>query len=415
MKNPATVPSVAILSLSTIADDPRVQRHGSALVAEGWQVTTIGFGSAGDGGQWKHRSVPELPYERGVLPRTLRIFSLLTSRALPGVALQTWCRQPRHQALLRALPDLDVDVVIACDYTSVPAAMALADSTEATLIYDSHEFAVGEKEENPVWRALYPPYIRAIERLGLKRAFDSITVSEGIASAIAREYNLDRLPTVIRNLPSYIEVPYRPVKEHLIVHHHGALVPGRGLELIVASVPLWHRRFSLRLRGPVDPDYLVKLRALIDRNGVADRVTIAPPLPMERLISDASEADIGIHLLPPFGPQNRFSLPNKLFEFLMAGLAVVVSDLPEMRRIVEAYDVGIVIADATAQGVASQINALDSDAVNAYKQAALATANKLCWDNEKDRFLKMCRAALAHRTNAGGIYSAPTQESFNAA
>jgi glycogen synthase len=398
MKGVAIAPSVAILSLSTIAADPRVQRHAAALVADGWQVTTIGFGNAGDGQQWTHRSIPELPYERASIPRARRICGLLASHALPRVALWTWRQQPRHQALLRAIRDLDVDVVIACDYTSLPAAMALADSAVATLVYDSHEFALGEKEENPVWRAIYPPYIRAIEELGLKQAYDSITVSEGIASAISREYRLDRAPTVIRNLPIYHEMQYRPVREQLMVHHHGVLVPGRGLELLIASVAHWQPRFSLRLRGPVDPDYLVKLRALINHNRVADRVTIAPPLPMECLIPDAWEADIGIYLLPDFGPQNRFSLPNKLFEFLMAGLAVITSDLPEMRRIVEAYGVGIAIADATVQRVANQINALNVGAVDAYKKAALASARDLCWDNEKERFLRLCRAALAHRS-----------------
>jgi glycosyltransferase involved in cell wall biosynthesis len=408
MKGSAIAPSVAILSLSTIAADPRVRRHVGALVADGWKVTTVGFGDAGDGQQWTHRSIPELPYERGILPRAGRICGLLASHALPGAALWTWRRQPRHQVLLRAVHDLEFDVVIACDHTSLPAAMVLADSAAAALVYDSHEFALGEKEENPVWRAIYPPYIRAIEEGGLRRAYDCITVSEGIATAIAQEYHLDRTPTVIRNLPGYHEMPYRPVREHLMVHHHGVLAPGRGLELLVASVAHWHPRFSLRLRGPADPDYLVKLRALINHNGVADRVTIARPLPMECLIADAWEADIGIYLLPDFGPQNRFSLPNKLFEFLMAGLAIITNDLPEMRRIVEAYGVGIVIADATIQGVATRINALHVGAVDAYKKAALAAARNLCWDNEKEHFLKLCRAALAHRNCCAKISNAPS-------
>jgi glycogen synthase len=414
MNGVAIAPSVAILSLSTIAADPRVRRHAGSLVADGWQVTTIGFGNAGDGQQWTHRSVPELPYDRGVLPRARRICGLLASHALPGAALWTWRQQPRHQALLRAVRDLEFDVVIACDHTSLPAAMVLANSAAAALVYDSHEFALGEKDENPVWRAMYPPYIRAIEELGLRRAYGSITVSEGIATAIAREYGLERAPIVIRNLPSYHEMQYRPVREQLMVHHHGVLVPGRGLELLIASVAHWQPRFSLRLRGPVDPDYLVKLRALINHNGVAGRVTIAPPLPMEYLISDASEADLGIHLLPDFGPQNRFSLPNKLFEFLMAGLAVITSDLPEMRRIVEAYGVGVVIAEATVRGVASQINSLHIGAINAYKEAAIKAARDLCWEKEKEHFLKLCRAALAHRNGYGEFQIPLPQGSFQA-
>lgn len=385
---------VAILSLSTIEDDPRVQRYARTLIADGWQVTTVGFGEAGAGRHWVHRPVPELPYESGVLARGVRICGLVTSRAIPVAALWTWRRQARHAALLRAVADLTTDLVIACDHVSLPAAMALAVSVTAPLVYDSHEFAVREKEEDLVWRILYPPYIRAIERSGLAQAAGAITVSEGIASAMAEEYRLASAPAVIRNFPVYRAMPFRPPKEHLIVHHHGALVPDRGLELLIRSVSFWQPRFNLRLRGPIAADYESALRALIERCGVGNRVTIAPPLPMESLIADAWEADIGIHLLPDFGTQNRFALPNKLFEFLMAGLAVVTSDLPEMRRIVDTYGVGLVVPNTTAESVAGMINMLDTDRIVAFKRAALDAARSLCWEAEEERFLSICGAVV---------------------
>jgi len=366
-----------------------------ALLADGWQVTTVGFGEAGDERHWMHRPVSELPYERGIHQRAVRVCGLIASRATIQAALWTWHQQARHQALLHAVAGLDTDLVIACDYTSLPAAVALAVSTGARLVYDSHEYAVREKDENHIWRILYPPYIRALEQSGLARAAGAMTVSEGIASAMAKEYGLDPAPTVIRNLPFYRAMPFRAPGEHIVVHHHGSLVPGRGLELLIASVPLWHSRFSLRLRGPTAMDYRVALRAQIDRCGITNRVSILPPLDPKDLINDAWEADIGIHLLPDFGNQNRFALPNKLFEYLMAGLAVVTTDLPEMRSILKEYGVGVVTSDAAPESVATTINALDNDHIAIYKQAALEAARSLCWEAEQARFLEFCRAAIA--------------------
>jgi glycosyltransferase involved in cell wall biosynthesis len=391
-----------ILSLSRIADDPRIQRHAQALVGDGWQVTTVGFGKAGNGRSWLHRPVPELPSERSIRQRVARVCGLIASRASIRAAHWTWHQQPRYQALARSVSGLDAALVIACDHTSIPAAMALADASGAPLLYDSHEYAVCEKEENLIWRVLYPPYIRALEQTGLRQAADSITVSTGIATAMAHEYGLDRAPTVIRNLPFYCALPFRAPGDHIVVHHHGNLVPGRGLELLIASVPLWHSRFHLRLRGPIAPDYHVTLLARINRFGVADRVSIARPLAPKDLLADAWEADIGIHVLPDFGNQNRLALPNKLFEYLMAGLAVVTSNLPEMRRILQEYGVGVVTPAATPEGIASAINMLDTDRIAAYKKAALEAARSLCWEAEQGRFLELCRAVVTQpNTNVG--------------
>src|SRR5690242_7195273 len=98
---------VANLSLSTSASDPRVQRQARALVGDGWHVTTVGFGENDDGPRWIHRSVPQLPYERHPLLRGLRIGGLLATRAIPRAAHWVWHRQAQHDALLRAVNNLE--------------------------------------------------------------------------------------------------------------------------------------------------------------------------------------------------------------------------------------------------------------------------------------------------------------------
>jgi glycosyltransferase involved in cell wall biosynthesis len=117
------------------------------------------------------------------------------------------------------------------------------------------------------------------------------------------------------------------------------------------------------------------------------------------LIPLANEADIGVHPLVATSEQTRFSLPNKLFEYLMAGLAVCVSDLPEMAEIVRRYRVGGLISTTTPGGIAAAVNAIDISALPEIKSRALTAARDLCWDKEKAVLLDAV-AATANRSAA---------------
>jgi glycosyltransferase involved in cell wall biosynthesis len=383
--------SAIVISLSTIANDPRVCRQIRALSDAGWSVTSVGYGAAPQGDpNWRHVQVPELPHDARPLRRGLRVLGLLTARLWPGIALPVWGGQPRHRALMEAVASLPTaDLIVANDYTALPAGAALAARTQARLIYDTHEYAAGERDEEARWRLLYPPYIRAIERSGIAAGAVVTTVSEGIATRLAADYGMAQ-PAVVRNLPFYRPVADRKAAADPLVHYHGVIVPGRGLEMLIDSVRSWRPPFRLRIQGPSSPDYLAELKARADRNGVASRILFAPPAPADRLVASASEADIGIHVLPGFSHQNSYALPNKLFEYLMAGLAVVVTDLPEMRRIVAGKGVGRLVEGESAEAIAAAVNAMGAAEIEGYRQAALASARELCWEREKDRFLAVC-------------------------
>ncbi|MBV8162028.1 MAG: hypothetical protein JO265_13990 [Acidimicrobiia bacterium] len=111
---------------------------------------------------------------------------------------------------------------------------------------------------------------------------------------------------------------------------------------------------------------------------------------MTELVSAAAgTADVGIHPLPAVNRQTRYALPNKLFEYAMAGLAVCVSDAPEMRRVVEQHRLGVTFADAEPATIASAVNSLTSERIALFKQNALRAAKQLSWDVEKERLLEV--------------------------
>lgn len=384
------MPHAILVSASRIASDPRVTRQGEALAADGWSVTSIGYTAPPlPEPAWQARHVPEPGYETDLARRLVRIASLMGCRILPSLAEGIWASQARHAALVSASEGLSADLVVANDYTSLPVAANIAGRSGAGLMYDSHEDAAGERPTDRNWRLLYPPYIRAIERRFAPMADVVTTVSEGIAASLQSTYTLPKRPAVIRNLPRWRPVPDIPRTGTILVHHHGILVPGRGLEIMIDSLPSWRPEFSLRLRGPITPSYKAELEARARTLGAFGRLAFADPVPFDDLVVAAADADVGLHILPVF------AMPNKVFEYVMAGLSLITCDLPELTGIVREHDLGQVLPEVTPQALATAVNRLNRSTLPRQRERALAASRVLCWDHEKLRFLALCRECLA--------------------
>jgi hypothetical protein len=91
--------------------------------------------------------------------------------------------------------------------------------------------------------------------------------------------------------------------------------------------------------------------------------------------------------LPDHSRHNAFALPNKFFEYVMAGLALCVSELPEMARLVHQYELGTLIPRVEPAAIAAAINGLDRHRIDAFKRASLRAARELCWEKESERML----------------------------
>jgi glycosyltransferase involved in cell wall biosynthesis len=126
---------------------------------------------------------------------------------------------------------------------------------------------------------------------------------------------------------------------------------------------------------------------------------------MTQLVSAATAFDVGLMALPGHSAHNRFALPNKIFEYMMAGLALCVSDLTSMRGVAETSKAGVLIADVTPLEIAAAINGLTRERVDAYKRAALAAAQTYNWETEGARLL----AALARLARSTDPYAARKQ------
>jgi glycosyltransferase involved in cell wall biosynthesis len=178
------------------------------------------------------------------------------------------------------------------------------------------------------------------------------------------------------------------------VLYHGIVTPGRGLEATIDSVAAWRPQLELTIRGPGVDHYLAVLRSRIAERGLTDRVILAPAVPMTALVHEAAAYDIGFFALPGSSRHNEFALPNKFFEYIMAGLALCVTNLPEMGRLIHMHELGVTFDSVDPAVIAGAINELDPSTIDRYKRNALLAAGELCWERESERLVKAYEALL---------------------
>jgi glycogen synthase len=399
-----------VVSLSHIPSDPRVKRQAVALLQPGTEVVLLGIegsrfpapGPASYEGMAYHTlSRPDWPLGRKLIDAAALLAArlplglerdLAIARRMPGAA----AAEAALLSLLERFDRRERTMVIANDWNTIPAALSAHRRFAVPFHLDVHELSYAEHQERLDWRLLFPPLIKSIEAVGLATAHSSSCVSPGIARLMAQTYRLSVSPTVILNVPDGPPLPPRQPGSTINVLYHGLFNPNRGLERLIRSTATWlpHLRLVLRGRAPA-PAYECSLRELIATLRVGDRVEVEPMVPQAKVITTANAADIGIFLPSLASPQNRFALPNKLFEYLHAGLLVVIPAATDMARVTAPYDCCLTLNedDQTPEGIAAALNSIDSAELWTRKQRAHEAAQLFNWSREKSRFLAQFAAS----------------------
>jgi glycosyltransferase involved in cell wall biosynthesis len=297
--------------------------------------------------------------------------------------------RPLHRHCYALLRQIRPDVIHANDWPVLPIAVMMKKAIGARIVYDSHEFASEEHGERWLWRLLYRPHVCATEAAGLREADRVVTIGPGIAHLMEQAYSLPQQPLVVANVPDYRAVPVHPLGQTLELLYHGLMTAGRGIETLIMAVAQTQRPARLVLRGDGATRYVDSLRRLAARYTMPGQVTFEPAVPFDEVIATAACADIGLFTPPLVTPQARFMLPNKLFEYLMAGLMVIVSDADDVAGVVRRYDCGIVLSGVSPSRLAAVIDALGPDEIRQYKDRARESAYSLCWDREQGKLIAL--------------------------
>ena len=356
-------------------------------------MTGIGLpGALSPPPSWPVIEVPAPP-----LPSKLARAGQITVGALgsAGFSARYWRDEFNAAARDKAL-ELDADAYQANDWSTLPIAATAAEQVGAPYLCDCHEWSLQVRWSMPLRRTAERRYVDTAQRLHLGSAAAVTTISGGMARLLREAYRLAETPTVIRSVPNYEDIALRAPADEIEVLYHGILGPTRQLETLVRSVERWRPGFRLVIRGATAPesDYVARLRALADQPELVGRVRIDPAVPMLDLVRHASASDIGVLLLRDDGPQQRYALPNKIFEYMMAGLALCTSATPECAAVIEERGVGITIPDANEESVAVAVNSLDVHSLLQYKQRSLIAAQELCWEREQAKLLDIYERVL---------------------
>ncbi len=257
------------------------------------------------------------------------------------------------------------------------------------LVYDSHEYftEVPELLGRPITKGIW----RMVERLCLKNVKYAYTVSQGIADEYFKKYGIKM--EVIRNLPLRNEnFGHKSVRPTII--YQGALNKGRGLELaieMINNLPCYY----LMIVGAGDLE--LKLRKRVIELNLFDRVEFRGRVPHEKLHALTSKAWLGLSLEEDLGLSYKYALPNKLFDYIQAQIAVLVSDLPEMANIVERYGIGLVAYTRDPKELANIVADFfeNKDRREKTIDNLMAANNQLIWENEQSKLIELYKKVLA--------------------
>jgi hypothetical protein len=200
---------VTVLSASDVPNDPRVLRQIDLLREKKHEVRAVGFGTHDLEGILRNFHMPPPGWRR----RLRTVVQLIAARVTSAHAVY-WANA-MHRNMLKAVLESRPDIVHVNDWQSLPIAVAAAKRIGCRVLYDSHEFAVGEREDSVAWRLLFRPYVGVIERSHIRQVDAVVTVSQGIAARLEEIYRLPKRPTVIRNVPRYVEQPVRSLSRRL--------------------------------------------------------------------------------------------------------------------------------------------------------------------------------------------------------
>lgn len=370
---------ICMVAFNDLHFDYRIFREATSLHRAGHQVTIIAaaFDSSPLEG-WDDFEIQLIPIDRN---RSLRrLYPDFWRRAFP--------------LLLAARPDAyhahDLDVLW-------PAARA-AKRLDRPLVYDSHEFWIEQSSlvDRPLMRALWS----ALERRLIGRVDRVITVSASIAQDLEARYGLEDV-LVLRNLPLFRErIDSDLIRQTLdlpadrpIVLYQGGFLTDNGLsEQIEAAAAFEQAALVLIGDGPNE----AALREQVRAGGLEDRVYFIPRVPFHLLHNYTCSADVGLCLIKGSGKSFYYSLPNKLFEYMMAGLPVLASNFPEMQRVVDETAAGATADPADVDVIREQITALLEDPARraASSRASLAAARRYNWEREADHLTNLYATLL---------------------
>lgn len=367
--------------LQSIAHDARTLNMARTLVGRGKSVLLLGIGTDA---------------ERRLLEQEgLDFYPVLSPQVNQKLALR-WIDFLRAIYKLRKITK--ARTYWAEDVFSLPSAFFLAKRYKGKVIYDSREIfsALGSLAEQPKKQKV----ISTIERYYAPKAA-SIFTSGDLDSDYLTEILPVTRPSVVMNVPPFynsykttiLREKFSIESSKKIILYQGMIAHGRGIMKCVSALEFLPD-CVLCLVG--DGEFSEQVRLHSEQTGVSDRVIFCGKVPYDELPQLTASADVGMCFIEPISLSYSFALPNKLFEYCMAGIPSVVSNLEAITRVINEFPIGVVCQNnASATEIADAINeALSPKFQDKFHRIKSLAAKKYCWEYQEETVMTLFNDAV---------------------
>ncbi len=408
---------ICIISFSPIYRDARVLRQVRYLSSH-YKLKVIGIGpepcdcGKNNNIQWRQLNVSEQG-PVSLLKKLNYVFHLLISRDWDTLIHKVlsknvyfgqlfpilfdkvyWCN-PLVRCAFEFSISNSCDAFLANDWNALPVAVEAARRLNAHVVFDAHEYAPLEYN-NLYWRLNHSPMIRYLLRKYCPHVDASTTVAPQIAERYRRAFKL--APTLVMNAPDLTQVPQHNIAPQRInLVHHGGAFRIRRLEEMIKTVKLSDARYHLHfiLTGQ-DEDYVRYLKHLAEKLA-SGRVHFHRPVTPAQVVERISEYDISFCYIPPTNYNYEVSLPNKFFDSIVAGLALIIGPSPEMAVIVRKYRLGRVASSFRPHDLAEELNRLTVEEIVSMRKASRKAAGRLNAETEMRKLVDIFRQLFAEK------------------
>lgn len=286
------------------------------------------------------------------------------------------------------------DVLVSNDLDTLLPNYMISKIKSKHLVYDTHELfcEVPELKNSPTKRKMW----KKIERFIFPKLKNVFTVNNSIAKIYSDEYRVKI--NVVRNVPllsnkTNFNTQTRlnlgmPTDKKVIILQGAGINMDRGAEEAVEAMQYVNNAI-LYIVG--SGDVIAILKEMVVKYNLNEKVIFTGKVSFENLIQYTVNADLGLTLDKDTNINYKYSLPNKLFDYIHAGVPVLASDLIEIKNIITEYKVGDIIPSHKPNDIANKINEIfkDEERLNFWKKNTKIAAEKLNWETEEKKLLQV--------------------------
>ncbi len=355
---------IVVSVINDLSFDQRVDKTCSTLHSMGYDVLLIG------------RKLPDSkPLKRAYATHRMR---LLFKKGAQFYAFY-------NIRLFLKLLFTKADALHANDLDTLLANRLASRIKRVPLVYDSHEYftEVPEIQNRPIVKKTW----KKIEKSIFPRLKDIITVNDSIADLYSKEYNKE--VKVLRNLPSSVTIEKlknredlgMPLDKKVVILQGAGINIDRGAEELLEGIALMENTV-LYVVG--SGDVIDQLKDRAKQTDLLNKVVFIDKQPFADMMQYTMNADAGVTLDKDTNLNYRFSLPNKIFDYLKAGIPILATDLVEVKKIVEGKGVGIVIPNLEPESIKQGLEAIwgEEASYNKYKLNVVEASKELNWEKE---------------------------------